>query len=177
MKLLTISIFLFLFAGCASNIPDSIRVSLPEAPTVAEVHSNPDQFVGRQVRWGGQLVSVTNESDRSLVEIVSRNLFSGGRPRQSDYSGGRFIAVLPGFIDPATYSEKREITIFGTISGVLSGEIGQYDYQYPVVNVYEHVLWQPIPESHYHPTRFPSYDPWYDPWYRPWPRRHYPLRH
>ena len=181
MRLLKISICIVLLAGCASNIPDGIRISLPDAPTVAEVRLNVDLYLGKQVRWGGQLASVKNETNRSLLEIVSRNLYRGGRPQQSDYSAGRFLAILPGFIDPAIYSEEREITIFGTITGSTSGEIGNFNYQYPVVSVAQHALWQPIPERHYHSNSYPWYDPWYDPWHDPWhdpwPRRHYPFRH
>jgi len=163
-------LFLMTFiAGCATNIPEAIR-SAPEGnPRVAEVRVDVDVFTGAEVRWGGEIASVENFESLTQIEIVARDLTSSGRPLDDDHSPGRFVANIQGFLDPAVYAEKRQISIFGVVTGSQSRPIGEYIYNYPTVEVRTHVLWQPLPERD--PYYYPPY--WYDPWYDPWYRHHY----
>ena len=158
-----------LFSGCASNIPEQIRSAPPGSPGIEEVRSDIDHYLGREVRWGGEIVSVKNFESRTQVEVVARNLSSSGRPKTNAHSAGRFLGNIPGFLDPAIYTEKQQITVFGTVAGSRTYSIGEYAYQYPVVNVRSHMLWQPLPQ--YDPNYNPPY--WYDPWYDPWYRHRY----
>ena len=69
----TVVLFLSLtLAGCASDIARPIR----EAPAVdisfAQALQNPEQHRTAAVRWGGAIVSVENQRDSSLIEIVER---------------------------------------------------------------------------------------------------------
>ncbi len=176
-----IALFLMtLLAGCASNIPEQIR-SAPEGnPRVAEVRVDVDVFTGVEVRWGGEIALVENFESHTQIEIVARELTSSGRPLVNDPSPGRFVAKIRGFLDPAVYAERRQITVFGIVTGSLSKHIGEYLYDYPAVEVDSHVLWKPLPERDPYYYRPYWYDPWYDPWYGPWYRHHhwrYPYRY
>lgn len=155
--------------GCASNIPEEIR-SAPEGnPRVAEVRVDAERFFGTKIRWGGEIASVQNFESHTQIEIVARDLASSGRPLASDNSPGRFIAAIQGFIDPTVYAEKREITVFGIVTGSVTKPIGEYLYRYPKAEVSRHVLWEPLPQRD--PYYYPAY--WHDPWYGPWYRHHY----
>lgn len=155
--------------GCTSNIPEGIRQSPASAVTPAEARADAARLQGVLVRWGGVIAAVDNRRDQTWLDIVARPLAGDGSPVERDAPAlGRFLARVPGFLDPAVYKAGREVTVRGTFSGVETRQIGQYPYRYPVVNVQQHYLWpvQPEPQPR-------VYDPfWYDPWYPyPWWRR------
>lgn len=164
-------------AGCATTVPDAIR--LPPTPdiSVAQVRANPSAHANQRIRWGGTIARVSNHETTTDLEIVARELTSSGRPRQSDHSAGRFIARVAGFLDPAVYSEGRQATVTGVVVEETSGRIGEHKYRYPLVKADTVYLWEPLREL---PDRHPHYyDPFYDPfWYpwRPWPY-YYPYYH
>ena len=168
LKRLSVAV-LPLLAGCVSNIPVEIAEAPERTVSVAEARAHPGDYAGTSVRWGGAIASVTNLEQVTLVEVVARNLDGSGRPREEDYSPGRFMARIPAFIDPAVYARQRELTVSGTLGAPQSGKIGAYDYQYPVVDVESHLLWEPRPEVEPYPY-------WYDPFYYPY-RWHRPYRH
>jgi outer membrane lipoprotein len=153
-----------LLAGCASDIPPEISSKPENSPTVSMARGGMESFVGSSVRWGGLIATVENHETTTRVEIVARDLNKSGRPLDSDFSPGRFIAVLDGFVDPAVYSLKREITVYGVLEEAVDQLIGEYTYNYPVVTASNHVLWKPI--SRQDPNMYPPY--WYDPWYGPY---------
>lgn len=161
-----------MITGCVSHVPENIRTSVPGSPVLSDIRSEVENYFGARVRWGGQIISTNNKRDESQVEIVARELLSSGRPEQRDYSPGRFFAMIPGYVDPAIYSEGREITVYGVLTESVVANIGEYPYRYPLVRVEQHHLWQPLVERryphHYHPWYDHWDDPWYDPWYRPW---------
>lgn len=156
--------------GCASNVPAPIRQETPAAPRVAEVRGDPERFVGSEVRWGGVIVLTRNEAEVSVVEVVERSLDGSGRPKLSDRSEGRFLARVPGFLEPTIYAQGREITVVGRLAEPRSGTIGESPYLYPVVDAQTYHLWPERPS--------PDYDPfWYDPWYPWYPYYPYPWRY
>ena len=162
-----------LFSGCVSNIPEQIRSAPPGSPDIEEVRSDIDHYSGVDVRWGGEIVSVKNFEAHTQVEVVARTLSSSGRPNAITHSTGRFLGNIPGFLDPAIYAEKRQITVFGTVAGSTTYSIGEYAYQSPIVNVRSHVLWQPLPQYDPYYRHHYWYVPWYGPWYDPWYRHRY----
>lgn len=162
----TIVLLTMFLGGCVSSVPEQIRSAPPDDPRIDEVRAEPSRFTGEEVRWGGEIASLENFKTHTQVEVVVRTLTSSGRPNSNAQSLGRFLGNIPGFLDPAVYEVKREITIFGTVAGSTMKSIGDYDYLYPVIDISSHVLWQPLPEYDPHYHRYYWYDPWYDPWYR-----------
>lgn len=105
-----------------------------------------------QVRWGGVIAKVRNQERESVIEIVAKPLSSSARPRDLDASGGRFLAIIPDFIDPVVYKKGREITVVGNLSDMIDGKIGEMKYVFPVVRVTGHHLWKKraeVKEVHY----------------------------
>ncbi|ABI57760.1 Slp family lipoprotein [Alkalilimnicola ehrlichii MLHE-1] len=170
MKVLIALMLVLLLAGCAPGAPEPIRSAPPEAPDLAEARADPDAHAGRTVRWGGVIAEVRNRSDHTELEVVARRLQVGGRPAErDDDSPGRFLARVPGFLDPAIHAPGRAITVVGTFEGLREQAVGDYRYTFPWVRVEVYHLWperEPVPSY----RRDPFYDPWYDPWYGPFPR-------
>jgi outer membrane lipoprotein len=153
-------------SGCAwqessalAGLTDSLK-----GPTLAAVRANPDLFIGRKVHWGGRIVQVENRRNETLIELVAQPLTTGGQPRDSGISEGRFIARLAGFVDPAIYAAGRQLTVTGKLEAAIERPIGEYPYRFPVVTAESYRLWEErrTPEVIYYPDPF-----WYprSPWY------------
>lgn len=165
-------------AGCASQVPLQIRAGPADSPAPAVVSERLADYAGLTVRWGGVLIATGNRADATRLTVLALPLTGSGEPAGDDASLGRFIAVVPEFLDPADYSAGRRITVSGTLRAGETGLIGAFPYVYPVVAAQAWYLW-PDPVA---PYGYPYpwwYDPWYGPWwfgsgYDPWyfPRRH-----
>lgn len=148
-------------AGCASNVPQAIRSDVAHPIRIEQVRAAPERFVAVPVRWGGEIIAVENRERSTWVEVLAHALQSDGRPKTDTTPQGRFLAVVPGFLDPAVYAPGREFTVTGRLTATEVRKVGDFSYDYPLVESEAHHLW-PIPL----PMRDPWYDPYYyDPWY------------
>ena len=164
----------FMISGCALHrLPEPIRKPPATEITIAEARKDASAVVGKKVRWGGAIIKVENRKHSTWIELVARPLSRDGEPRDVDTSGGRFIAKIQGFVDPAVYQVGRLLTVVGVLTEPISKPIGKFHYQYPVVTVSTHYLWPLVPK---YPEPYPDYYPYYyDPfWYYPWYPPHYP---
>lgn len=172
-KLICLS--LLLLAGCASHPPAALDITPPPLLTLAEVRADAARHVGATVRWGGEIVQVENRESASWIEVVARPLRSDASPISGGHSEGRFIASLGGFADPVVYQPGRRLTVTGTLAAPVTRPIGDYAYEFPLVNVSGSHLWKIEPV--YQPPDYPppGYLPWwyYDPWWPYYPR-YYP---
>jgi outer membrane lipoprotein len=160
-----------LLAGCASDLPRAIREAPAEDIRPAQALGNPEGVRGAAVRWGGAIAAVENRRDETWLEVVERPLARDGQPRNTDQSGGRFLARVSGFVDPVVYAQGRLITITGNLETPTTRAVGDYPYRYPVVGVTDLYLWPKEPEAVHHHYYSPYwYDPWY-PWGYPYPYR------
>lgn len=171
--LLTLTV---LISACSSHIPPEIRQPLDGAPSVAQAREQADAYQSQRVRWGGVILDTENKHDASWLTIVAFPLDDEGEPRDSNQSTGRFIAIVDEFLEPMVYNSDRQITVIGSLLRTETLKIGEFPYEYPVVQVEHYYLWPPKPE----PANivYPAY--WYDPWYNPyypWQYPHYPPRY
>lgn len=160
--------FIFLALGaCASQVPRPIQHPPPENPSLSAVQEDISHYQGSEVRWGGSIASIQNKKDSTIIEIVARELGREGRPKDTDFSPGRFWAQVNGFLDPVIYQQGREITVYGSVNKLVEGEIGEYPYEFPLVKVKTYYLWETreargyyhYPYYHYYP--YPFYSFWY----------------
>lgn len=126
-----------LLSACVSG-PKPLR---GEFSNLSPTQASKENTVNAKVRWGGRIVSVNNQTDRTCFEIVATYLGVGARPRTTDTSEGRFIACRNGFYDPAVFKAGREITVTGAIVKFENGKVGEYDYRYPVLTADVVYLW------------------------------------
>lgn len=175
--LATVTMLAVVLGACASNVPLPLREAVPDAPSQRAVYTEPERYVGRNVRWGGEILGVRNAAGSTEVEVYSRPLFDDGEPRPEGGEGVRFIARVGGFLDPAEYQPGKRFTVRGNLAPAIVRPVGEYPYRYPVVDATVHHLW-PAYERPRDPywANDPFYDPWW-PWgpWGPWgPYRHWP---
>lgn len=108
-----------------------------------DVITSPQPATGKQVQWGGILLSTTRLEDRTQVEVLAYPLDTNGRPQSDEDSLGRFVLERDGHLEPATYAEGRQITAVGTVTGTRAGQVGGSDYTYPVIRARVLYLWPP----------------------------------
>jgi outer membrane lipoprotein len=157
----------FLLSAC-TTIPEQLQGDY--APLTPDQASNSD--LQTRVRWGGVILDTQPQKDFTCFEILSRQLGTSMRPRDTDQAQGRFIACKPGFYDPEVFEKGREVTVTGKIMHMDLRKVGEYEYHYPVVDIQFMTLWpKRVTRVYYDYGFYPYY--WYYPYYGPyfW---HYP---
>jgi outer membrane lipoprotein len=154
-----------LLGGCATNIPPSIRIDVGEPLSVAQVQADPAGTMGKPVRWGGEILSVINRKGSSDVVVLRRALFDDGEPKPDGGEAKRFVARIPGFVDPAEFKAGQRLTVSGHLQGLVTIPVGQYPYPHPVVRVAEYHRWPkyvepPVPAWHRDPFYCDPFWPW-----------------
>jgi outer membrane lipoprotein len=125
-------------AGCATAPQPLQGQFTPLTPREAVERDS----TGAVVRWGGRIVEVEPQPNRTCFQMISTRLDVSGRPYwASDDVGGRFIACRTGFYDPAVFEKNREVTFTGRLEGYDTRRIGQYDYRLPRVAADVVYLW------------------------------------
>ena len=127
----------FLLAACATPAP----LKGAYAPITPQDAASTDA-TGTMVRWGGRVVSVEPQAQRTCFQMIATRLQGSGRPSSSsDETGGRFIACRAGFYDPALFEKNREVTFTGRIEGYETRKIGEYEYRFPKLAADVVYLW------------------------------------
>jgi len=150
-------------AGCVTASPpgEVVQLSVEQVQNGAEL--------GVPLRWGGTIASVVNKADTTVIEVVSRPLQRSGQPLHNDKTDGRFLAELKGFLDPEILSPGRDISVLGTISRLESGQVGEAEYQYPVMVVFDYRIWKKVSEIDPN-SSYPHYFI-HDRYWLDWPHR------
>lgn len=128
-------------AACA---PAPIYKTTPQAvaATPQQVAQTPERFAGGDVIWGGRIVQVNNFHDHSEIEILGYPLDSSQRPKVDNGGGwGRFVAVVPGYVESFDYPSGSLITLTGRITGSRNGNVGEAGYVFPTVSVAQSHVW------------------------------------
>jgi outer membrane lipoprotein len=158
-----------LLCGCVT-VPKAISIEddnllVPFAQAVAA----PKASKGMAARWGGTIAAVSNQAERTLIEIVQFPLRTDGRPVvDGEQSGGRFRAYINGFVEPTLWAVGKVVTVRGHIADSEVGKVGDYAYTFPVLAVDGFHLWAPQQGLRYPDRRYcdPFYDSFCDPyWY------------
>jgi outer membrane lipoprotein len=134
---------LLFFSACTSAISDQWLTQTDDQITFQELLKNPDQYKGKILLLGGQIVSTTVKEGESWVEVLQQPLDRQHKPKDSDETYGRFLVRSQGFLDPAIYAPGRKITIVGEVEGKKVLPLKELNYAYPLLNAKESHLWQP----------------------------------
>lgn len=105
------------------------------AATPEQVAAAPGQYAAGQVVWGGEVIGVNNLKDSTEISVLGHPLDSSQRPRLQKAATGRFIAVVPGFLDPMDFPKGVPVTVRGHVQGTQAGPVGESTYVYPTVAV------------------------------------------
>ena len=139
---LFLGVILVFMVGCASLPATLITKSNDPITDLTVILQHPKANQDKEVRLGGVIASIRNEQQQTRIEMVAMPLTADGRPILHAQSQGRFIAYIPGFLEPIEYAKGRLLTVVGQFSGDEKGKIGQYSYSFPVVKVSGQQLWQ-----------------------------------
>jgi outer membrane lipoprotein len=129
-------------AACATRPPlDAAGVRADLAPwqvaEMAEQGPTPEAVV----LWAGMIVGVDNLPDATEITIESYPLDQHQRPVVDAPSAGRFVAVLPGYVEALDLPEGRFLSVRGRVAGSrearLRGELGIL----PVIYADARYLW------------------------------------
>jgi outer membrane lipoprotein len=103
----------------------------------------PERYHAGDVIWGGRIIEVRNGAEASELLILAYPLDIGQRPRPKEGSYGRFVAVLPGYVESFDYPQGRFISVVGRIDGARAETVDGHDDLYPWVQAETVHLWPP----------------------------------
>ncbi|PJG82730.1 Slp family lipoprotein [Caviibacterium pharyngocola] len=182
-KYLFLSIAALSLTACISA-PPGLERSPFTIQRLAQIQAEDYACQCKKARLGGKILAATALKDKTKLEILSLSISTySAKPLLDSSVDGRFIAYLPGFVDPAMLKD-RYITVAGALSGPENGKIDQADYAYPVVNTERYKLWRLVQEYYYDPDDWDDYWGarhsrwgwgWGSPFWRPEPRLRYNL--
>lgn len=159
-RFLLILFSLLLFSGCAGVISDPVAKQVNQRASLEAVKVQPTNFEGDMILWTGQIVSTENLKEGTRIEIVQKPAAFNRRPRVSDATEGRFLALADEYLDPTIYERGREVSVAGRLDGQKTLPLGETEYTYPLVRVQELHLWPVRPprvyvrSDYWHPYGF-----------------------
>lgn len=129
----------------ACSTTEVVKIS---GPTPEQLSRNPDQSVkGQRLTWGGEIISLRNKPDRTLVEVLAYPLNKSGEPLLNRKPLGRFLADHTGFLEPMEYTKGKRITVSGPLLGYKDGRIGDSHYTYPALDAQDITLYERVVPS------------------------------
>lgn len=134
-----IALFLCACSPFSSQVKREINPSL----TLTEILSDPQRFQGETALMGGRILFTQVKAGETILEVLQFPLDYRDRPKPSNETQGRFLAVFTKYLDPAIFSQGRLITIVGQVAGTKKGRIGEVEYTYPVLLTKNMYLWEP----------------------------------
>ncbi|TPG59368.1 Slp family lipoprotein [Ewingella americana] len=140
LALSAIGLSVLLLSGCVT-VPDDIRgtTDTPQM-NLQVVQGAPQLYVGQESRFGGKVVGITNEKNKTRLEIATMPLDDSARPILGAASLGRIHAYVNGFVDPVDFKGQL-VTVVGPITGAEDGTIGETSYKFVTVNVNSFKRW------------------------------------
>ncbi len=126
-------------AACAT--PAFKNVGNPVAIVPSDVQQSADRYAGSEVIWGGRIIGVENRELTTEVEVIGYPLDRDQQPMPDAPTVGRFIIVLPGFVEPLDYPAGRHLSAHGIVSGTRLGHVDEHEYLYPLLRAQEINVW------------------------------------
>jgi outer membrane lipoprotein len=150
-----------LIQGCTYAISPEMANQADKTLTFRQLQADPDTFKGKIIILGGIIAQTSNTQQGTVIEVVEKPLDYWGKPKRTNNTGGRFLVMHVGDLDPIIYAVGREITVAGEIEGTRSKALEEIEYNYPVIVSKELKLWEREHQSWDRPQWI---DPLYDPY-------------
>lgn len=126
-------------AGCVTQPPLDPQGVRPELSPIAA--ANDASTDNARVIWGGMIISVRNLADSTEIEALAYPLDSRQRPLLKAPTQGRFIVVLPGYVEAYDYPQGRFATWRGRVIGTREVTLGERPYRYALMRADAGHLW------------------------------------
>ena len=134
---------ILLLSGC-SQLPEFDTQQVDKGLLPTQVAADMKTHRGKNVMWGGAILSGKNLKDATRLEVLAYPLDSDGWPERDQKPLGRFIVSQKGYLETADYAKGRFITVVGTVIEVEKGKVGDSAYTFPVIQVRQLHLWEQI---------------------------------
>ncbi len=128
-----------LLGGCATPVFKDVAQHVDIAAT--DVQQAPERYAGAEIVWGGRIVGVENREDTTEVEVVSYPLDRDQQPLTDAPTQGRFLLVLPGYVEAFDYPVGRHLSVHGQLAGTRVGRVQDHEYVFPLVRAREVHVW------------------------------------
>jgi outer membrane lipoprotein len=126
-------------AGCATQPPlDTTGAAVDLAPYRAAESSAHDEAT---VIWGGMIIDVDNRRDSTEIAVIAYPLDARQRPMLKAPTQGRFLAVIPGYVEAFDYPSGRFVTFRGRMLGTRETLVGEKPYTQPLLRVETAHVW------------------------------------
>ncbi len=133
-----------LLVGCSSQriVPESMELLVDRTASFHDVLASPESYKGRVLVLGGEVLNAKRLRDGTQIELLQLPLEDGERPSHDrQQSQGRFLAMQPEFLDPATMTQGTRVTIVGEVSGAKTDRLDDVEYRYPTLIVKHLHVW------------------------------------
>ncbi len=152
-------------AGCGPAISTSLQQEAGPQAGFAELAAHPDQYQGRVVILGGEVVAVQPLGQGSLLTMNQRPLDSHLFPSGA-VSEGTFLVESAESLNPSTYQPRSKVTVAGVVAGRRDSYLLLQARQ---IHWWEGPTWEkwnhPVPASWYDPgMEYFFTPPYFDPW-------------
>ena len=137
-----------LLVGCSSQriVPESMEPLVDRTVSFHDVLASPESYKGRVLVLGGEVLNAKRLRDGTQIELLQLPLEDGERPSHDrQQSQGRFLAIQPEFLDPATMTQGTRVTIVGEFSGAKTDHLDDEEYRYPTLIVKHLHVWRVQP--------------------------------
>ena len=137
-KIFITSLILVSLSACVS-VPQVLQGEYANiTPAAAKIKHD----MNLKVRWSGLIIHTINKKDKTCFEIVQTETDESLRPKRIiPKNGSRFLACKEGFLEPQAF-DKRMVTITGNLVAYTKQNIGEYEYEYPVVKTDVIYIWR-----------------------------------
>jgi outer membrane lipoprotein len=136
---LVLALNCLVLASCATPAFKDVDAAIAIMPS--DVQQSAERYNGAEVVWGGRIIAVENRERTTDVEIVAYPLDQDQHPMPDAPTVGRFILVLPGFVEPYDYPVGRHLSVHGIVAGTRVGHVDAHDYLYPLLRAREVTVW------------------------------------
>ncbi len=97
--------------------------------------------VGKRIMWGGVVVSSSNNTQGSQLELLTYPLDYLQRPNANQRSTGRILINSPDYLETLDYKTGTRVTAVGEFAGTATGSVGEAEHVFPVMNASDIHLW------------------------------------
>lgn len=160
-------VFFLLVSGCAYPVSRTVRHQAAGDLTFSQVLADPGGYRGKVVIWGGIIMKTVNYLHSTELIVLETPLGYLETPMGPAYSGGRFIATTPEFLDPVVYRPGTRVTVAGLVEGRRLITLKGAAYAYPVIKIKEIHHWWKIkpwyPDTSYYGADWAWDTPFYTP--------------
>lgn len=126
-------LIVLLLSSCAHVISQELREQTDKELTAEMLFKNPEAHKGKTVILGGIVISTRNSDQGTQIEVLQTPLDSRGRPKDTDFSYGRFIIFSKEYLDRAVFSKGKAVTVGGRVFGKTTRPLGEIQYTYPLI--------------------------------------------